>query len=546
MKSHRGPNGVHGRHRGIAAMAIVFILALLLSIVGMVLGGARDLDLTVSRLETLRAMYAAEAGAEMALREVMTNADADGDGAIGAVSDDGNEANDPVIGGASVCVERTVTADGATLDVKGSTSVALRNMRITVTQGESSMVVYGANPSSTPMARVWSGGAWSAPSDTLDIDDKPRWISVAACPTRNETAFIANDSKKDINAMIHDGATWGHLIELTTDMGTKDDRPLAVAYEQLSGDALFVFRVGNSASIYYRTWNGASWSSQFSTANLSTGQLRCLRLVPKPGSDRIILLSLDDNEDIVGMVWDGSAWGGKQVLESNAQTKSEECMDVAYEALSGDAVIVWSESGQDRLRYRTHTSGGWSGEIEGPDIGAPARWVRLASDPAGDRIGLIALDDDNDVNVAIWSGAAFGLAYQVETSSSVKDRRAVAIAFEPAGTRAVALYSQDSSHAPRYRSFDGSNWSSELVGPDLGDDFAAFQMTPFGVGQEILALAVTKGHDRLKFMRWNGVSFVGATELEDNLTAKDKHEAFMIVARDSTATVVSSIVAVEP
>lgn len=113
------------QRRGIAAMALVMVLAMIsLAILGMVLGGARDQDLTVSRLETLRSMYAAEGGAQMAMREVLTNTDADGDGAIGGVSDDGNASNNPSIGGATVWVDRSDSAGSATLDVKGSTSVS--------------------------------------------------------------------------------------------------------------------------------------------------------------------------------------------------------------------------------------------------------------------------------------------------------------------------------------------------------------------------------------------------------------------------------------
>ena len=535
------------RRRGVAALAIVVLMALLaLAIVGMVMGGARDMDLTVSRMETLRAMYASEGGAEMAMREVRNNTDADGDGNIGGVSDDGNAANNPTIGGASVWVDRTAVTGGATLDVRGSTAVARRNLQISLSEASASLVVYGANPSTTPQTRSWTGSAWSSPVSTLNIGGQPRWINIATCPTRNEALFVASDWFKDVNAMVYNGSTWGNLIELCTDMGTRSDRPLAAAYEQLSGDAIVAFRKGHSDDIYYRIWNGTSWGSEQSTTTMSGDQPRFIRMFAKPGTDTIILLSLDDRNDLTGMVWNGSSWGSKVLLDNDAFTHSEECMDVAFESLSGDGLIAWSRSGQTTLRYRTYTSGGWGSDTAGPNVGAEARWVRLAADPASDKVAAMTLDDEYDVNAAMWSGTVFGGATEFETSATTRDKRGIVVAFEPAGTRAVAVYAEGSSTSPRYRVYDGSNWSSELTGPNLSDDFAAFQMAPVGTGQEILTLAITRGQDRLKFMKWNGSSFVNATELEDDLAGSDTHECAMIASRATSASVVSSVVAVEP
>jgi hypothetical protein len=102
--------------RGTVAVAMIIVMTVIsLVIVGMVLGGARDQDLTIRRLETLGAFYAAEAGMNMALRESMLSVDEDGDGGVGSISDDANAGNDPVIGSARVRVEVVDGADESTL-----------------------------------------------------------------------------------------------------------------------------------------------------------------------------------------------------------------------------------------------------------------------------------------------------------------------------------------------------------------------------------------------------------------------------------------------
>ncbi len=115
--------------RGAAVVALILAMLLMaLIMVGLVLGGARDQDLTIRRLETVRAFYAAEAGANMAIRELMLNSDDDGDGNIGSISDDGNDANDPSLGGGQVKVVKTVSGSDTTLSSEGRSGEARRTI----------------------------------------------------------------------------------------------------------------------------------------------------------------------------------------------------------------------------------------------------------------------------------------------------------------------------------------------------------------------------------------------------------------------------------
>ncbi len=118
------------RHRR-ATIAISMIIALVivnLIIVGIVIGGARDHDLTIKRIETIQSFYAAEAGMNMAIREMMNNTDEDGDGAIGTISDDATPANDPTFGQAQVLVIVTVAGPPTTLRSKGRSGDARRQV----------------------------------------------------------------------------------------------------------------------------------------------------------------------------------------------------------------------------------------------------------------------------------------------------------------------------------------------------------------------------------------------------------------------------------
>ena len=118
--------------RGVAAIAtVVVLLTLNLVILGLVLNGGRDHDLTVRRLETVEAAYAAEAGVNMSIREMIEFADDDGDGTIGSISDDGDSDNDPAIGNARFVVTMAVdvpVVGWTTVTSAGRSGQALRTM----------------------------------------------------------------------------------------------------------------------------------------------------------------------------------------------------------------------------------------------------------------------------------------------------------------------------------------------------------------------------------------------------------------------------------
>ncbi|MCP3904913.1 MAG: hypothetical protein GY715_14910 [Planctomycetes bacterium] len=115
------------RHRGAAAIVMVVLLLVLnLIVMGMVMTGGGDSAISVLNVDGVRAMYATEAGMNMALRELIVNLDEDTDGTVGSISDDANDANDPVVGTAAVVVSRTDGVTNATIRSRGRARDAAR------------------------------------------------------------------------------------------------------------------------------------------------------------------------------------------------------------------------------------------------------------------------------------------------------------------------------------------------------------------------------------------------------------------------------------
>jgi hypothetical protein len=113
---------------GAAAAAVILMLVIAeLLITSAVLGSALDQDATLGRIESLRAFYAAEAGLNMSVRELMVGADENGDGTIGTVSNDGSATSDTTLeGGATFSV--TISAGSPSLVVSSGSAGTARQV----------------------------------------------------------------------------------------------------------------------------------------------------------------------------------------------------------------------------------------------------------------------------------------------------------------------------------------------------------------------------------------------------------------------------------
>ena len=115
-------------------MIVVLVLVLIveLIIVATVVGGARDHDLTIRRMQAVESFYASEAGMNMAIREIVVDVDEDGDTKVGGISDDSNAANDPTLGNAQVFVTATTAGPDTTLISEGRSGEATRTAQAIV------------------------------------------------------------------------------------------------------------------------------------------------------------------------------------------------------------------------------------------------------------------------------------------------------------------------------------------------------------------------------------------------------------------------------
>ena len=521
--------------RGAAGVATVIVLVFAqLMVVGAVVVGTRDQDQTIMRLDSTRSFYAAESGANMAVRESMRGVDEDSDGSIGTISSDGNANNDPALGNARFTVVRTLVSGATQLVSTGRCGVTRRkaDARVSGVIGgvtQTVMVGFGRAGNNQPRYSVWSGSAWGASAAAPNIGGEAKWVRMKICPTRNETSMIVEDTAQRVSVLFFNGSTWSSPYLVSTDTGGTNDRPEDVGYEQLSSDALCVYWKGTSSLFGYRVYNGTTFAAEQTLSSPFTTEADFVTLYPRPSSDEMMLVAADGiaGGKLVASVWNGSSFGAWTTLETTLESNNEECYSLAFESQTGKAVAVYTESGVATPRYRTWNGSTWSSEGSLPTIGGVAQWIRLAADPTSNQILFVALDSSNDINANIWNGSSWGTNVELETNVPNSDRRQFDVIYERGTGKALLVYSENGVNTPRYRTWSGSAWSAEASGPNLGAGVQIISLSR-GFGNGEVFIAASDSNMDLHLQRWSGSAMSTDTVIETNLSGWVNYYSFAV------------------
>ena len=305
------------------------------------------------------------------------------------------------------------------------------NAGIAYEQSGDALLVYGKKDDNSRIYyRTWNGTTWSGEQNITHPGDKePRHMSIASSPSSDEIVVAFTESgDRDNYAMVWSGSSWRGITRMDSyeNVSGHDYYDIGVAYETLSGRAMVAYgRNDDPGKIYYRLWNGSSWTSEgtLTYPSGSNKKVDGLRLAKDLKSNRIALGVSTDGDDIWFAVWNGSGWQDKITAESDRADRINALeMDVAFETSSGTLMAAWYDKDRDTVRYRTwDSSGGWSSEAAGPDLGDVPRMIRLSSDPlpTSRSVMLVVNDSGSDVSSSLWNGSSWTSPVQHESNTGL-------------------------------------------------------------------------------------------------------------------------------
>ena len=422
----------------------------------------------------------------------------------------------------------TTFATIATVGVLGD-DVVQQSYVLYIPQGSNPFIflVYDTdvNPADEfPKYRAFDNPSWDPEGTTVNVgDSKVHWLELQGTPLRQEIIMGTLDDSGGINLAVWNGATWGNLLEFTTDGGHNVKR-FDIAYESLSGNALVAGRAGwSTPTLSYTVWDGTSWVHDPPLPGPSSGvnTIRYVVMASDPFSDEILIAVMDWDKDITLFQWDGASFTDLGEIEDDTSQNALQVMDIVYEQQSGDAIIIWPQKGDSAPKYRI-----WNGTTLGPegslpDFGKTHSLVRAVADPTSDYIFVAALDSAFDLNVAVWDGDAWIDSREIEIALDDNDRFGFDIAWEASGDEVIVAWVKNGTTDLQYlRWAKGTTLASSTVevGPDFLAGGSTLQLFPVSGGDKII-LALANQNSDLYTSLWSGDSFGAPLLLGSTISA---------------------------
>ena len=277
------------------------------------------------------------------------------------------------------------------------------------TANDRAMVVYrlAGNNTEDPDFRIWDGSSWTAAvSIGVPTTRAPRWIELAPNPvsTSNEIAMMLVDRNDDVYGMAWTGAAWSDMgvAAIWDDADDSVTKTIDVAYEQQSGEAMFIWANDSDDDQNYRLWNGTSLTG-FSTLTISamSGSERgeWLRLAPQTGTNNMLYGVQDQGGDLNTRFWNGGAWDGAgphPEHDSSVEDTSDRNFDIVFETYAPNTHLAWLVWGNgatvSRKQWNSNTSS-WGGTTT---TGDDTALVQLMAHPTSGVVLSAIYEDRGD------------------------------------------------------------------------------------------------------------------------------------------------------
>ncbi len=419
-----------------------------------------------------------------------------------------------------------------------SGKVVIENVQTIInTTNADGLVAYGSLNNASARTR-----GWNSSTNNFDVTDYHSegvgantsadvvGLMLKSNHERDEFVLMTLDRTNDINVQIYNSShQWSNLLELTATSVILGNR-LDLAFEDLSGDALIVWdNLTADDQISYRIWDGSSYTAEMRTNDtLLSNSVNVLRLIPRIGTDQIMMIYITNGDDIGALLWNGTDFDGVRNLTAtltSSAVRPAPAVSFSWER-SGDGLLVYGDGDNtslpgeaNNLTYRTYsaTAPYWSSPttITHTDIDS----VRTCSHPEHDYIGIIYQNSSDAINATMWNGTniigPFLIADQIaEPSSNVPNSDCVWIN----STEALFGYVQLNAFSVNKFNFStGTNaWSIANILSDTtgfsfaSDDISFLQFIKHPVTSEVMTLAQDIASDATA-TRWNGTEFVSIT-----------------------------------
>jgi trimeric autotransporter adhesin len=283
-----------------------------------------------------------------------------------------------------------------------------------------------------------------------------------------------------------------------------------------------------------RTWTGetATWGSQIEmpTANSPVRFVRVAYSTIVQNSSVKIVVTLSDDGYLDAYVWNGTNWSvANNIANPGTTANAYRCYDIVYENTTGNALLVYSRgTTTNQIGYKIWTSAtGWSNEylLNNAYTTGIAYWVSLASKAGANKIAMIYIDANKDVQGYEWTGSSWSLMGATavwDTGAGTATTEAIAVRYETNSGDALFVWAS-SANKVKWRTWDGTTLgavTTQNVNSGIGNNvnWLSLKANPVSTSNAMFLVVVSNKND-FTTDYWSGSAWAAFVEQDTGVDA---------------------------
>ena len=329
---------------------------------------------------------------------------------------------------------------------------------------------------------------------------------------RDDSTFItsptivispANNVTVKLSSVIDPDTSYGHFLNYTYKSDLITTNTGLVGYGELG-----------ATNSRYREWTGTSFTAEGSVNQPIplVGNPQWVVIKSSPIKNEKIMAFVSQTTNILWVkTFDGTSWTSNwSTVLGNSDTRR---FDIAYEADSGDAIIVFGDS-TSTLKYRTRIAGTWS--LVDQNVGTALDNVPLhvvaKSRPSSDDIfvGVVTNQGSQGTLYGMrWNGNGWDNRVTTTTAPNDKAYPTFDIAFERSTGDAFLLWGDNNKNL-LYREFTTS-WGTEQTAYSSLDHNLRWIVADYNrqnANSNEIVVGMQTQNGKLEFGAWTGSSWV--------------------------------------
>lgn len=390
------------------------------------------------------------------------------------------------------------------------------------------LIVYGEQSNTTPRYRLWDGENFGTEYGTQTANYDIAWAVVKYSPDNTEAILgVLETGSSTLWIQTWNGTSW--TSNWSTVLGDSAYRKFDIAFEQRSGDVIVVFS-DTDKKIWYRKRIDGVWDASNQLLTDTLNDICGFIQLRSTNTNDIFLAGLDVGKVVHVWRWDGDTnTFGDYISISNLASGIRKSFCLSFEKTTGNGWFFWGDESSN-LKYRRYTTS-WQTEVTAySGLDDNAIWVCCANDPtsASNNIAIAMVCASGVFEFGMWNGSTFETRPATITARD-KTQRGIEVAWENQSGKAMYIFNQSANPKQMaWRTWTSSGgWGSVTAetGTAPGDLYCVqIHYSPKSKGIMILY------HDssRNLFHRcWDGVSWSAlTTALETNLSQLSQREPY--------------------